>query len=130
MSDYNKYLKYKQKYLQLKNQIGGLAQLKINITDGVIKPIENGSLNNLEDGSYYLERIIDPTNLYNVTIKSGEILSITNYGSDIMSLSKSEIFELKNIKNGDYIIRKKNNDDIRYEALVKAELAKDGLLKK
>ncbi len=30
MSNYKKYLKYKQKYLQLKNQIGGLTQLKIN----------------------------------------------------------------------------------------------------
>ena len=125
MSEYKKYLKYKQKYLELKNQIGGLTQLKINITDGVIKPLENGSLDDLEFGRYKLKELVPSTLpfpngleknhckiFFNKNIPNEKEIKIIRFSDADSILNINKEIQLKDIDNGDYIIYKSTNEEL------------------
>jgi len=133
MSYYKKYLKYKQKYLELKNQIGGLTQLKINITNGVVKPLENGSINDLDlsYGRYKLKELVSSqafdepeSNLCKINFGQNHEIQIIRF-SDADSISKiNKEIQFKDLDNHDYIIYQVPYKELRLDDYIDHHMEK------
>jgi hypothetical protein len=85
MSNYEKYLKYKNKYLALKTQIGGVS------------------------GGGIESRLQDiPADKYHVILRNGNIESVTKYNIDVAHTSQLFIQQYGSSKKESYVFLSKN----------------------
>ena len=105
MNNYHKYLKYKNKYMALKqdiyNQYGG-APIKIDMTNSRIIQIKtNKELENYKDKLIELTKVCEPNDSFNPSlVEPVDIFWVLIYNDDIVGYLKSQ--DLKQFEDSEY----------------------------